>query len=465
MAPRPNFLIAATAILSSPGILVAVALSLAGHLNPWLAFGAVVVISLGVGLLLFRPLGRLNEIERRIERIADTPPDDTQPPQPGVDGGPTGNIVAALHRLERIWGRDRAQTRDSLRSAQVLFDALPDPLITLDAQEQIVYANAAARTLLTGRHGVGDLSGRDLSAVIRQPAILQAVSDVLSGDVTRTVEFTFTDRVDQAFEARVEPIQSETSGEDDARALILMRDVTALRRGEQMRADFVANVSHELRTPLTSLVGFIETLRGPARGDVEAQDRFLNLMETQSMRMTRIVNDLLSLSRIEMNEHTPPKDEVQLRQVIATVADLLAPQAAAQDVVIEHDLDALAEPVIGHPDELTVLFQNLIENAIKYGGSGSKVYVRATVTGGMATVSVVDEGEGIPREHIPRLTERFYRVDTARSRELGGTGLGLAIVKHIANRHRGELSIQSEPGIGSTFTVTLPVAYRDTAAC
>ncbi len=133
--------------------------------------------------------------------------------------------------------------------------------------------------------------------------------------------------------------------------------------------------------------------------------------------------------------------------------------------MIEHDLDALAEPVIGHPDELTVLFQNLIENAIKYGGSGSKVYVRATVTGGMATVSVVDEGEGIPREHIPRLTERFYRVDTARSRELGGTGLGLAIVKHIANRHRGELSIQSEPGIGSTFTVTLPVAYRDTAAC
>jgi len=222
-----------------------------------------------------------------------------------------------------------------------------------------------------------------------------------------------------------------------------------------MRADFVANVSHELRTPLTSVVGFIETLRGPARGDIDAQDRFLDLMEGQSNRMTRIVNDLLSLSRIEMNEHTAPSDDVPLRQIIATVADLLAPQANDRDVVIELDLDALEGTVIGHPDELTQLFQNLIENAIKYGGRGSTVRVSAKVVENIASISVIDEGEGIPREHIPRLTERFYRVDTARSREMGGTGLGLAIVKHIANRHRGELTIQSEPGVGSTFTVTL----------
>jgi len=222
-----------------------------------------------------------------------------------------------------------------------------------------------------------------------------------------------------------------------------------------MRADFVANVSHELSTPLTSVVGFIETLRGPARGDIDAQDRFLELMEGQSNRMTRIVNDLLSLSRIEMNEHTAPSDDVPLRQIIATVADLLAPQANDRDVVIELDLDALEGTVIGHPDELTQLFQNLIENAIKYGGRGSTVRVSAKVVENIASISVIDEGEGIPREHIPRLTERFYRVDTARSREMGGTGLGLAIVKHIANRHRGELTIQSEPGVGSTFTVTL----------
>ena len=148
----------------------------------------------------------------------------------------------------------------------------------------------------------------------------------------------------------------------------------------------MANVSHELRTPLTSLFGFIETLRGPARGDTKAQDRFLNLMESQSTRMTRIVNDLLSLSRIEMNEHTIPRDEVPLKQIIATVADLLAPQARKRDVTIELDLDALTDPVIGHPDELTQLFQNLIENAIKYGGSGSKVRVEARLTGDIAAI-------------------------------------------------------------------------------
>ena len=210
-----------------------------------------------------------------------------------------------------------------------------------------------------------------------------------------------------------------------------------------------------MRTPLTSLVGFIETLRGPAKDDTEAQARFLDLMETQSTRMTRIVNDLLSLSRIEMNEHTRPNDAVDLRQTIATVADLLAPQSRARDVTIELALDALDRPVVGQAEELTQLFQNLIENAIKYGRAGSAVRVEATVRDGVASVSVIDQGEGIPREHVSRLTERFYRVDTARSRELGGTGLGLAIVKHIANRHRGELTIQSEPGVGSTFSVTL----------
>lgn len=455
MSPRPKYLFPTTILLACPGALVAIALSAAGHLNPWFASIAVIVIPIGVLAIVYRPLGRLQNIEQQLERLSNQPPDDAPDTSSSDAPGPIGNLAAAVFRLERTWGRDRKQLRESLHAAQVLFDALPDPLVTLDAQARLVYANAAARELLTGRNGVGDLVGRDLSAVIRQPAILEAVEDVLSGQSMRTTEFTFTDHVDQTFEARVEPIRADTSGEDDARALILMRDVTALRRGEQMRADFVANVSHELRTPLTSLVGFIETLRGPARGDIEAQDRFLNLMEGQSNRMTRIVNDLLSLSRIEMNEHTVPNDEVPLKQTIATVADLLAPQAKDRDVTIELELDALAGSVIGHPDELTQLFQNLIENAIKYGGHGSKVRVKARVIENIASISVIDEGEGIAREHIPRLTERFYRVDTARSRELGGTGLGLAIVKHIANRHRGELTIHSEPGVGSTFTITL----------
>jgi len=457
MTPRPKHLFIAALLFGAPGAIALIALIATDRLPLGAGLIAIAFVVGGTAALVFRPLSRLRRVASRLEALVDLPPEMVVDAEPPNDGGAIGDVAASLFRLERSWGHDRKQLRDGLQAARVLFDALPDPLVTLDAQARLIYANAAARKLLEGRHGVNELAGRDLSAVMRQPGILQAVSEVLSGASTQTVEFTFTDRVDQSFEARVEPIRTDASSHDNARALILMRDVTALRRGEQMRADFVANVSHELRTPLTSLVGFIETLRGPAKDDAEAQARFLGLMEIQSTRMTRIVNDLLSLSRIEMNEHTPPADPVELKQTIATVVDLLAPQSRARNVNIALALDALEAPVLGQADELTQLFQNLIENAVKYGRDGSTVRVEAQVQDNVAIVSVTDQGEGIPREHIPRLTERFYRVDTARSRELGGTGLGLAIVKHIANRHRGELTIQSKPGEGSTFAVTLPL--------
>jgi two-component system phosphate regulon sensor histidine kinase PhoR len=455
MTPKPKHLFMAALVFSAPGAIALIALIATDRLSPGIGIVAILFVLAGASAIVFYPLSRLRQVSRRLEALIDLPPDAVVDASPPDDSGAIGDVAATLFRLERSWGRDRKQLSDGVRAAQLLFDALPDPLVTLDSQARLIYANAAARTLLEGRNGVDDLVGRDLSAVIRQPAILQAVSEVQEGLPTRTVEFTFTDRVDQSFEARVEPIRADSASEDDAHTLILMHDVTALRRAEQMRADFVANVSHELRTPLTSLVGFIETLRGPAKDDTAAQARFLDLMETQSTRMTRIVNDLLSLSRIEMNEHTPPSDAVDLKQTIATVADLLAPQSRARNVGVELALDALILPVMGQADELAQLFQNLTENAIKYGRDGSNVRVEATIQDDTARISVIDQGEGIAREHISRLTERFYRVDTARSRELGGTGLGLAIVKHIANRHRGELTIQSEPGVGSTFTVTL----------
>jgi two-component system phosphate regulon sensor histidine kinase PhoR len=455
MTPKPNHLFLAALAIAVPGTIVLIVLVATGRLAPGAGVVSIAAVIAGSAALLFRPLTRLRRLADRLEGLIDAPPEHPDETDTPNDSGPIGDVAATLFRLERNWWRDRKQLRDNLQAAQTLFDALPDPLITLDAQSRLVYANAAARDLLEGRNGGGNLAGRDLSAVLRQPSILQAVTEVLDGMPTRTVEFTFADRIDQSFEARVEPVRPGAAGEDGARALILMHDVSALRRAEQMRADFVANVSHELRTPLTSLVGFIETLRGPAKDDTEAQARFLDLMETQSTRMTRIVNDLLSLSRIEMNEHTPPDDAVDIRQTIATVADLLAPQSRARDVTIDLALDTLDAPVVGQADELAQLFQNLIENAIKYGHTGSTVRVEAKRQGDRASVSVIDQGEGIPQEHLARLTERFYRVDTARSRELGGTGLGLAIVKHIANRHRGELTIQSEPGKGSTFSVTL----------
>jgi two-component system phosphate regulon sensor histidine kinase PhoR len=245
-----------------------------------------------------------------------------------------------------------------------------------------------------------------------------------------------------------------------------------------MRADFVANVSHELRTPLSALLGFTETLRGPARDDAVARDRFLGIMHEQAQRMTRLVRDLLSLSRIEESEHTPPTERVELGRVLGSVVDTALFQAKAKGVTIEVEITAGLPPLIGDADQLAQVFQNLIDNAVKYGKPNGKVRVNARAADtapprvaaasgagraaelpvvGWISVAIGDDGDGIPREHLPRLTERFYRVDAARSRQLGGTGLGLAIVKHILNRHRGALAIDSEPGRGSVFSVWLPV--------
>jgi two-component system phosphate regulon sensor histidine kinase PhoR len=420
------------------------------------------IVFVATGALAWRPAARQALLQQQLERLLRPEADTAETAErlaevyaPFAQGGPLSDLAAIVQRLERSWGRERRMLGEGLQSAALLFDALPDPLVTIDRQARIVYANASARDLLAAGQR-NNLEGRDISSVLRQPPLLQAVGEVLAGAGERIVEFSRHDHVEQVFEARLEPIADDTVGKDEARAVMVLRDITSQRRSEQMRADFVANVSHELRTPLSSLIGFIETLQGPARDDPEAQERFLELMQTQAARMSRLVADLLSLSRIEMNEHTLPNDQVSLKPLIESVCDLLKPRARERSVTVELSLDAVGEPVPGSDEELTQLFQNLIENAIKYGREGTAVRVEAQRRDGAVSIAVIDSGEGIPREHLPRLTERFYRVDTARSREMGGTGLGLAIVKHIVNRHRGELKIRSEAGVGSTFEVMLP---------
>jgi len=244
---------------------------------------------------------------------------------------------------------------------------------------------------------------------------------------------------------------------------------------ERMRSDFVANASHELRTPLAALSGFIETLAGPARDDPEARARFLETMAAEAQRMTRLVNDLLSLSRIESIEHQPPNDSVDLLDCLDTVAGTLRPYAQRRAVDLEVRRPERLAPILADRDQLIQLLTNLIDNAIKYGGEGTPVVIAcerlaaaphgAGPLSGRATVRVVveDDGPGIAREHLPRVTERFFRVDPARSRQLGGTGLGLAIVKHIVRRHRGHLAIESELGRGTRVTVYLPAAEREPA--
>ena len=375
----------------------------------------------------------------------------------------TRELAAAIERHLRAAAEGRARLAGERAELDRALDALPEPLLLLGADRKIVRANRAATSLL------GDeVSGRHIAASLRNPQLIEAVEQTIDGGGGRDIEFTLQAPIERTFAARVEPLPEPREG--GAALLLALVDFTAVRRTDQMRADFVANASHEIRTPLATLMGFIETLQGSARDDAEARERFLAIMDQHGKRMARLVEDLLSLSRIEMNEHTPPTDSVPLPSLLTHVRNTLAWQAERRGVAVAIDAEDELPAVIGDSDELTQVFLNLVDNAIKYGDDQGTVRVEARrvaeaqATGwaagrdGAVSVSIVDQGTGIPREHLPRLTERFYRVDKARSRELGGTGLGLAIVKHIVNRHRGALTIDSAPGQGSTFTVYLQPA-------
>ena len=335
-----------------------------------------------------------------------------------------------------------------------VFEHLPDPLMLLDAGGRVVFANAAMVSVIGG-----GFARKHVSALLRTPSLLEAVERTTASGEPTTVSFSIPVPIERYFNAYL----SRTESSPPLTALLL-HDMTSVRRAEQTRADFVANASHELRTPLAAVSGFIDTLKGHARDDAEARTRFLDIMSVEAGRMRRLIDDLLSLTRIELNEHVPPSGEVRLDQVVRDAAAALGPLAQNDKVTLEIEPAPDLPLVTGQRDELTQLFQNLMHNAIKYGRPGGHVWVSMGVAPGEGRrgapdtvfASVRDDGEGIARDAIPRLTERFYRVDVKRSREKGGTGLGLAIVKHIVSRHHGRLQIDSEAGAGSTFTVFLP---------
>lgn len=376
-----------------------------------------------------------------------------------------GSVTFALIRSPLATHRAAAEkpVEALSQTARIVLECLGEPVLMLDQAEKILFANRAAHSLL----GEG-LTHKRLAAVLRTPELLEAIARVRAGSTSETVSFSFLVPLERHYQAYI----ARTKSEDGSEPVILMQwhDVTTLRRAEQMRVDFVANASHELRTPLAAVSGFIETLRGHAKDDPEARERFLDIMSVQAGRMRRLIDDLLSLSRIELNEHNPPSGAAELTGIVQDAAAALSPLAATDKVKIEvapHD----PLHVTGDRDELIQVFQNLLHNAIKYGRAGGTIRVHfGRVPGagrrqaeGWVFAAVADEGEGIPREVIPRLTERFYRVDVKRSRERGGTGLGLAIVKHILNRHHGRLQIDSTPSQGSTFTVFLPQGLPENA--
>jgi two-component system phosphate regulon sensor histidine kinase PhoR len=370
-------------------------------------------------------------------------------------------LARPLLDLARLARRERARLAEQGRLLDAVIEALPDPVLLVDGERRILRANAAAR------QGFACAAGQSLLAAIRDPGVLAAVSAALDAGSASGVAFSPTVARQRQFAARIEPVRLPDGGRG---ALMALREQSEQLQIERMRSDFVANASHEIRTPLAAIAGLIETLRGPARDDAAARERFLATMAAEAARMARLVDDLLTLSRIEQAAGQPPTARCDLAAVLAAVIDRLAPMAARHRVRLELEVTRPLPLALGDADQLHQLFLNLIDNAIKYGGDGKAVTVEleplataptdAGPTSGRPCLRacVIDQGEGIAKEHIPRLTERFYRVDKARSRGQGGTGLGLAIAKHIVRRHQGHLQISSEPGRGSRFCVFLPTA-------
>jgi two-component system phosphate regulon sensor histidine kinase PhoR len=331
-------------------------------------------------------------------------------------------------------------------------EALPNPVLVIGAEQSIGAFNAAARGLFP----LLASGQRLLPLVVRAPDILDAVGRVMKGGAVETVDLHERVPVERLFKVHVAPF--EHNGQRNV--LLSFDDLTDAKRTERMRVDFIANASHELRTPLASLLGFVETLQGAAKDDPNARERFLGIMRDQGKRMARLIDDLLSLSQIERQEHVRPQTQIDFADVIRQCIDALSPVAKEAQVRLQVDIPAKL-PISGDRDELIRVVENLIENAIKYGaddeGAETQIEIALVEKDGQARFSVRDHGAGIAPEHLPRLTERFYRVDAGKSRAKGGTGLGLALVKHIVARHRGVLRIWSEPDKGAEFSVEIPL--------
>jgi two-component system phosphate regulon sensor histidine kinase PhoR len=417
----------------------------------WPAVAGIVVCLLtacAFALVWGRDLDLLTDSVRRVASDDDGPVTEREN---AVMMGALGREIERLSR--RLATRAKVQELHRLADTLIL-ERLPDPVIVLARDRSVRRTNANARSAF----------GDDLPAVLRNPAVRSAIERALATKQSQTAEVVLRAPVPRDLYATVVPMDPPLA--DGGQALVVLSDRTRERAVERMRADFVANVSHELRTPLASLIGFVETLRGPAADDPPAQQRFLKIMAEQGARMNRLIDDLLSLSRVELTEHQVPSEPLDLTELIQRMAAGFEPRLAERNVQLAVRIDADLPIVAGDADQMAQVLQNLLDNGLKYGRDGGVLSLDVVVAepGNRwpsrrgIVVAVADQGAGIPKEHLPRLTERFYRVDKGRSRAVGGTGLGLAIVKHIVNRHRGQLLIESEVGKGTTVSVWLPLA-------
>jgi two-component system phosphate regulon sensor histidine kinase PhoR len=429
-----------------------IVMALAGFMAPWPAAAAIACTVLPAaifGLIWARDLDLLTAAVRRIEA------DDTG--GASIENvGPTlmEPLGLEIARLARHLAARAALIEQGRRADTLILERLPDALVVLRRDRSVSRRNAATDAIFGG----------DLPAVLRHPELRAALDQAIAEETTKAADLTIAGPITRELRATVVPMNPPL--QDGGSAVVVLSDRTREHSVERSHADFVANVSHELRTPLASLIGFTETLLGPAEDDPPARKRFLKIMAEQGARMERLIDDLLSLSRIEMVEHQAPSELVDLAVLLPRIVAGYEPRLAGGGTRISVEIEAALPPVVGDADQIAQVSQNLLDNAVKYGREGGTVRLSGAIaTGGGpwparpgVVLAVADEGAGIPRADLPRVTERFYRVDKGRSRAVGGTGLGLAIVKHIVSRHRGQLLLESEEGKGTTVSVWLPLA-------
>ena len=425
------------------------------------------LVSFVAGAFLAR--ARLRELESIATWIERLPRGQEGPRLDDSDSTFSGRLLRPVAELGRQLRRESRRMAAQQRMLATIIEALPDPILVVDQTLTVRQANAAARRSFTAPD-----PPVPLVRVLRDPGVLAAVTGALAGTTASSVTFSPTHDRAKQFSARIEPVDLGDGGQG---LLLAFREQTEQVMIERMRSDFVANASHEIRTPLASIQGFIETLRGPAKHDPKAREQFLEIMAEEAARMGRLVDDLLSLSRIELAANQPLSERCNPRDALLYAIERVRAAAEKNRVRLALEIPDTLPPIVGDVEQLHQLFVNLVDNAIKYGGADQTVRIRASalaqapVSAGPAAgraavqIDITDQGPGIAKEHLPRLTERFYRVETGRTRRLGGTGLGLAIVKHILRRHQGHLAIESTPGAGSTFSIVLPVAGGRRARC
>ncbi len=459
-AVPPRTLIKGTSIIMLAPVMLLAIFVFYGYLDPVVSLYGIAFIFI-ISLIFVTPyIANLSGLTNYVKALAHAK--KVEPPDLTFLNN-VQELTEAVGQLQHSWEERNKQLEIIVAESNILIDILPDILIMLDQDLQIIRTNSTAKTVFGGKH-----FKNTLDSIMSYSEIQRVANEVMDGKSGREIIYFLEEPFLRHYIVKIErfPIYSPGS----IALIIVMHDITEQRNTEQMLSDFVANASHEIRTPLTSLMGFIETLQNSAKNDENARTKFLQIMKGQSDRMSQLVNGLLSLSQIEKNIRSHPTSKANISYILEEAKLHLELAAKEKNIKILIDINDDIPDVIGDSNELIQVFENLISNAVRYGFKNSDVCIVVRATSNVfpkeeiirnlekvLSISVVNKGETIEAEYLPRLTERFYRVDPARSRDVGGMGLGLSIVKYIIDRHRGVLLIDSNKE-QTSFTVYLPVS-------